>query len=322
MQTRISSEQTDAPLTINLRTLTLFEIFRQGWRLYWTNFSQILPIALVIYLPMNLLRYLFINLLGMTFYVYVGQVVEMGFTLFGFVAIVALIEGAIRGQSLSWHAALRYAWSRWHSVIGTMARLLLLFLGLILLWLIPGVLLVSFTSILLIWPLVFLLLIVLGKLFVDYGFSFYAVALRGSGGADAFAYSKALIHGQWWSICGCQFVITGAVLIPISFFSIICNSLFQSPLLMVYVITLSQLVGVLIIVMGVLLFLSTEQLHQDAGVSIESDADPLSTEEDEEIADAPLHTSFANTGAPRWFALTFIFGFSLFLLLLFVLMNM
>ena len=93
MQTRMTSTQTDLPLTINLRTLTLMDIFSQGWRLYWKNFPQLLPIVLIIYLPINLLRYLF-NQVEMTFYVYAGQLLEIAFTIFGFMAVVGLIEGA------------------------------------------------------------------------------------------------------------------------------------------------------------------------------------------------------------------------------------
>lgn len=331
MQTIISSEQTDAPLTINLRTLTLIDIFSQGWRLYWTNFPQMVPIILMIYLPMNLLHYLFIIQLTMTFYAYAGQLLEIAFSLFGFVAVVALIEGAVRGQPLSWRAALHYAWSRWDSAVGTMLRLLLPLLGWALLWLIPSLFLIFFTSNLLIGPLVFLLLIGFGKLFVDYGFGLYVVVLGGRSGADALAYSKALTTGHWWSICGCQLAIMGAFVIPLTFFLQVCNSLFQSPLLMVSVTTLSSLVSSSGIAMGVLLFLRTEQRQHDAGVLTGSEAvEPLATEEEEEIVDddsysvvdAPLHTSFVSTGSPRWFALTFTFGISLFLLLLFVLMNM
>ena len=330
MKTTMLSEQTDTSWSINLRTLTLLDIFSQGWRLYWTNFPQMVPIVLMIYLPMNLLRYLFINQLTMTFYAYAGQLLEIAFSLFGFVAVVGVLEGAVRGQPLSWRAVLHYAWLRWASVVGTMLRLLLPMFGWTLLWLIASLFLILFTSNLLIWPLVFLLLIGFGKLFVDYGFWLYVVALVGRSGADALASSKALTNGQWWSIGGCQLAIMGAFVIPLTLFLQLCNSLFQSPLLMVSVTTLSQLVSLSGIAMGMLLFLRAQQRQQDADVLPERDAaQPRSAEEEEEIveddsdpvADAPLHTSFASTGAPRWFALTFIFGVSLFLLLLFVLMN-
>jgi hypothetical protein len=330
MQTITSSNQTDAPLTINLRTLALIDIFSQGWRLYWKNFPQILPIALIIYLPMNLLRYLIINPLAMTLYAYAGQLLELAFSLFGFVAVVGLIEGIVRGQPLSWRAALPYAWSRWDRAIGTMFRLLLPLLGWALLWLIGSLFLIFFTSNLLIWPLVFLLLIGFSKVFVDYGFWLYVVALGGRSGADALAYSKALTTGHWWSICGCQLAIMGALGIPLLIFLQVCNSLFHSPLLLVCVTLLSQLVSLAGIAMGVLLFLRTEQQQHDAGVLTGREvAELLTTEEEEEfvdddnysVADAPLHTSFTRTGSPRWFALTFAFGASLLLLLLFVLMN-
>lgn len=328
MQTIISSEQTHTPLAINLRTLTLIDILSKGWRLYWMNFPQMLPIALMIYLPMNLLRYLFIHQLGMTFYAYAGQLVEMVVTSFGFVAVVGLIEGAVRDQPLSWRAALHYALSRWDNAVGTMLRLLLLMLGWSLLWLIPSLVLISFTSVLLIWPLIFLLFLGFGKLFVDYGFGIYVVAVDGRSGADALAYSKALTANNWWSICGCQLVIIGAFLIPIAVFLQICNNLFQSPLATASVTTLSQLVSLSGIAMGTLLFLRTEQRQQAADVLTDSNAAELllreeeSGNDDELVTDASLHTSFVSKRAPRWFVLTFVFAVSLlFLLGLFVLMN-
>lgn len=342
MKTRMTSAQTDVLLTINLRALTLMDIFSQGWWLYWKNFPQLLPIVIIIYLPMNLLRYLFINPWAMTSYADAGQLLEMAFMIFGFVAMVGVMEGAVYGQPLSWRAALHYAWLRWANAIGTMFRLLLPLLGWTLLWLPTSLFVIFFISNLLIWPCVFVMLIGYGKLFVDYGFWLHVVALRRRSGGDALVYSKALITGQWWSICGCQLAIMGAFGIPLLIFWQVCNNLFHSPLLLVSVTLLSQLVSLSGIAMGVLLFLRTEQRQCDAGALTDSDAQaPLSLEDETEIADniaddivddiaadtgdpvtdAPLGEPFVSTRRPQWFALTFALGAGLLLLLLLVLIN-
>jgi hypothetical protein len=130
----------------------------------------------------------------------------------------------------------------------------------------------------------------------------------------------------------------GAFGIPLLIFWQVCNNLFHSPLLMVCVTLLSQLVSLSGIAMGVLLFLRTEQRQRDAGVLTDSDAQALLSLEDEaEIADdiiddiaadigdpvtdAPLREPFVTTRRPQWFALTFALGAGLLLLLFLVLIN-
>lgn len=138
----------------------------------------------------------------------------------------------------------------------------------------------------------------------------------------------------------------GAFGIPLLIFWQVCNNLFHSPLLLVSVTLLSQLVSLSGIAMGVLLFLRTEQRQRDAGALTDSDAQaPLSLEDETEIADniaddivddivddiaadtgdpvtdAPLGEPFVSTRRPQWFALTFALGAGLLLLLLLVLIN-
>ena len=95
------------------------------------------------------------------------------------IAIAALVEQAVEGEHLAWSSALRYGLARWLPALGTELLGALIILGLTFLLIIPGI----------IWA-------------IYYAFSLYAVALRNMRGRGALAYSKGLVQGQWWRVCG------------------------------------------------------------------------------------------------------------------------
>jgi hypothetical protein len=172
---------------LEAQPLPLGALFSFGWRLYNENFSDLLRIILWVYIPINLA----IAFAPLTWTIPddgtgAGPVtlsfapfLEIFIGLIAAIAIAALVEQAVEGEHLAWSAALRYGLARWLPALGTELLGALIILGLTFLLIIPGI----------IWA-------------IYYAFSLYAVALRNVRGRGALAYSKGLVQGQWWRVCG------------------------------------------------------------------------------------------------------------------------
>jgi len=177
---------------IHTRRFGLRDIIREGWRVYFEKIPVILPIVLIIYGPFLVLLALLpeealTDALGRTGFVLLQQLL---FVVFGFVALISnvgiahIVQETVLGHEVTWQDALRFGGSRWTAAFLTNLLASLILFGLILLFLIPGI----------IWS-------------VYYNFWIYAVANRGLAGKRALDYSKSLVKGQWWRVCGLQVVL-------------------------------------------------------------------------------------------------------------------
>ncbi len=177
---------------IHTRKFGLGDIIREGWRIYFEKKSTILPIVLIIYGPFLVLLALIpeqelTESLGQTDFILLQQFI---FILIGFVALISnvgiahVVEKTILGEAVGWRGALRFGAARWLAAFLTNLLASLILFGLMLLFLIPGI----------IWS-------------VYYNFWIYAVANRGLSGKKALDYSKSLVKGQWWRVCGIQVVL-------------------------------------------------------------------------------------------------------------------
>jgi hypothetical protein len=163
-----------------------------GWKQYWLHFSSVLCIVLIVYVPVNVaLSFVPVEhlvetqgLQGFRLYMKLIQLSEFLIGVLATMALAALLEASIRGNSICWQTALRHAFARWGASLGTGLLSGLIILGLLLLLIVPGI----------IWGLYYSLCI-------------YVVALRGLSGKEALDYSKAIVKGQWWRVLGYLVVI-------------------------------------------------------------------------------------------------------------------
>jgi hypothetical protein len=180
------------------------DILREGWRVYASKLTTILPIVLIIYGPFLLLlafipEKALTDSLGKVGFMLLQQGL---FLVFGFVALISnvgiahVVEKAVLGEDVTWRNALRFGASRWPAAFLTNLLASVILFGLMFLFLVPGI----------IWS-------------VYYNFWIYAVANRGLSGKKALDYSKNLVKGQWWRVCGIQvvsFIIAGGIILAIS----------------------------------------------------------------------------------------------------------
>ncbi|MCK4257987.1 MAG: hypothetical protein KAX49_03365 [Halanaerobiales bacterium] len=173
---------------IQQRELTLGEILINSWSIFSKNFRTILLIALIIYIPINILVYMIpteslMNGYGEVegFWIYI-RLIQMAQEFFGVLAIMGiavLVEGFLRGEETRLDESMNKAFSRWGNMIMTNLFKGIIVMGLMFLFIIPGI----------IW-------------YVFYSFVAYVVVLRNIRGMQALAYSKRLVKGRWWKIFG------------------------------------------------------------------------------------------------------------------------
>jgi hypothetical protein len=235
------------------------DILGDGWRLYRANFRNILLVILCVYIPINLI----------IAFVHVGHLVEnkrlhllvdniprILHTFIGIIATIAiayLVEKSIHGQSITWRNSLRYGLSRWTSAIEATILAGLIVTGMTLLLIIPGI----------IWSMY-------------YSFVTYIVALRNLDGRTALDYSKNLVQGQWWRVCGIQFIIfvldvfleiivgLAIVVVIVKLTSHNQFSLILSNTLTIVPNTLVDIGGALFTVMRIVFFLNTDYLKRSS----------------------------------------------------------
>ena len=158
-----------------------------GWDMYRRNFRSILPIVLIIGIPLDLIRSLIpasetamsASAQGMGPFTTFSVVMDMLFRHISFMALFLLVESSLAGNPPSWSDAFRHALTRWGASIGTMLLAGLIVTGMTLLLVVPGI----------IWG-------------VYYIFFLMAVSVRGMSGKAALDFSKGLVKGQWWRVCG------------------------------------------------------------------------------------------------------------------------
>lgn len=163
-----------------------------GWSIFWKNIRSILPIFLIVYVPINVgLSFVPVDYLiethglrGFKMYMKIIQLTEFFIGVVATMSLAKLVESLVFGKPITWRQALSHAFSRWGAAIGTGFLGGVIILGMTLLLIVPGI----------IWSLY-------------YYFFVFVVALRGLSGKEALDYSKGVVKGQWWRVCGYMFVI-------------------------------------------------------------------------------------------------------------------
>ncbi len=129
--------------------------------------------------------------------------------------------------------------SKWGRSIGTGILGGLIVMGMTLLLIIPGI----------IWS-------------GYYVFIFYVVALREISGKHALDYSKELVKGQWWRVCGVLLIInilgllSGLALASPNFF--LPENITENFIFSIITDTLTDVIGALFTVMSIVFFLNSD----------------------------------------------------------------
>lgn len=233
---------------LTAQPLNMGDLFRMGWQLYNQQFSDILWVMLWVYLPLNFLiallprEWQFFGVDG-TPEAQLGSnlvlLLELFWGIIATVAIARLVEEAVQGERMAWSTALRYGLSKWPAAFGAELLGALIILGLMFLLIIPG----------LIWAFY-------------YAFSIYAVALRNVSGRRALAYSKALVEGQWWRICGVLVVTSLVGQIVLLVITALLLLIADNPVAEFIINSTADVIAGFFVVVTVLFFLNTDYVKQ------------------------------------------------------------
>ncbi len=182
-----------------------FGLLSKSFEIYTSNFWQILPIILLVYVPIQVVQSL-VSITAATGWqealTYMLILFALIFTL-GVVAALAIpifVEAKITNRKMDFRGALLRAAERWPAAFGTYILLTLFLAGLMLLLVIPAI-----------------------YFSVYWTFAVIAIALRGKNYMDALNYSKSLVKGNWWNVFGTVLmlgiivsVLAGIVSLPFS----------------------------------------------------------------------------------------------------------
>lgn len=237
---------------IETQPLHIGELFSFGWQLYNAHFSDILRVILAVYLPINLLIALLpldwtlpddgtgAGPITLSFAPFLALFIGIIAT----VALAALVEKAVQGERLAWTAALRYGLSRWPAALGTELLGALIILGLTFLLIIPGI----------IWAFY-------------YAFSLYAVALRHVSGRRALAYSKALVQGQWWRICGILLMTSLVAQVVLLVITALLALIADNPVAEFIINSTADVIAGFFMVVTVVFFLNTDYVKHNQKIA-------------------------------------------------------
>jgi hypothetical protein len=179
------------------KLLTLPEVLALSWSVWVKNFGVIVLLTLLMAIPTNLIlqavapgadaaprdigRFIRVTVL---LQLLLGSVSVM--------SIAYVVSESFTGRQVGFGEALKHAFSRWPSAVGT-----------------------GFLENIIIGCL-FLLLIVPGVIWLGYyTFSIYVVSLRNLGGKRALDYSKELVRGRWWRVVGFVFAVLVITVFPL-----------------------------------------------------------------------------------------------------------
>jgi len=230
--------------------LALGALFRLGWQLYNEHFSDILWVILWVYLPLNLAVALLPNdwqliggpgTTGAQLSANLALLLEVFWGIIAAVGIAALVEQAVQGERMAWSTALRYGLAKWPVALGVELLGALIILGLTFLLIIPGI----------IWAFY-------------YAFSLYAVALRNVSGRRALAYSKGLVQGQWWRVCGVILATSLVAQIVLLVITALLTLIADNPVAAFIINSTADVIAGFFMVVTVLFFLNTDYVKQKA----------------------------------------------------------
>ena len=199
---------------ISEREFSLSDVIAKGWSVYCQKIKSIAMIILCVYVPVNIIGYILIanssqdvakviKILEEFIKGFAGMIAVMG--------IIVLTENTVNNDNvkIGWGAALKKAFCRWGSALGTSILALLIISWPLFLLLIPGVVLSQyfFKEI---EPVLFLA--IPGIWGVYYGlcyiFIIHIVTLHHIGGKTALNYSKSLVKWRWWKTLCITIVLT------------------------------------------------------------------------------------------------------------------
>lgn len=174
------------------RPLTLVEIFLIAWSVFTKQFKNIVLAVALVYVPIHACMFFFSpnsdDPISFRTYLRIYSILNSLIGVVALMAITAITEKYVRlpNEEIRFSEILKLICQRWP----------------FLLWsnLITSFILLGFT----------LLLVVPGLVFaVYYVFLVPCVVLRNVYGAQARAYSKSLVTGQWWEVAAYLLVIVG-----------------------------------------------------------------------------------------------------------------
>lgn len=172
--------------------ISLERIVKESYWLLQANFNLIIAFIFCVYIPFHIFEILipFESLTDEYGKLAVG-VLSMVISwaksilgLLGFTGIAYIVRRSMKGEPRNLVDTLRFSFSRLDDVFWTSVLSNIIFLGLMLLFIIPGIIWANY-----------------------YSFVMATAALQGIRGKAALDYSKRLVKGQWWKIFGINLVI-------------------------------------------------------------------------------------------------------------------
>jgi hypothetical protein len=159
-----------------------------AWHVFTKQFKNIVMVVVIVYVPINAIMFFLASELSFKNYVKLGSALDGLFGVVALMAITVITERFLRAPDEEIHlrSVLKFVCQRWPFLLWSNFTTSLILLGFALLLLVPG--------------------IIYG---VYYSFLLPCVVLKNIYGAEARAYSKTLVTGQWWKVAFYLFVILG-----------------------------------------------------------------------------------------------------------------
>lgn len=189
---------------INESEFSLSDVLVKGWFVYWQKIKDIAIIILAIYVPINIISYVLIaNSVGdvVKDIKIVEEFIKGFIGMIAMMGIIVLVENTVNNDSvkIGWGLALKKAFLRWGSALGTSILAILIISWPLFLLLIPGVVLSQYFFKEIASMLFFALPGIWGIYYgLCYIFIINVVTLYHIGGKTALDYSKSLVKWRWW----------------------------------------------------------------------------------------------------------------------------
>lgn len=193
---------------------SLSDVIVKGWSVYWQKIKDIAMIILFIHVPINIITYVLIanSLEDVAKVIKIVEEFIKGFVgMIAVMGIIVLVENTVNSDSvkIGWGAALKKAFFRWGSALGTSILAVLIISWPLFLLLIPRVVLSQyfFKEIA---PMLFFAIPGIWGIYYGlcYIFIINVVTLHHVGGKTALNYSKSLVKWRWWKTLWVTIVLT------------------------------------------------------------------------------------------------------------------
>lgn len=200
---------------INEKEFGLSDMITKGWLVFYRQIKAIAMITLFVHAPIKII-YIVGSVNSGSSVAYIISIFKAFFGMITAMGIIVIVEQAVKNDNvkIGWGEALRKAFSRWGSAIGTIILATLIIFWPLFLVVIPGFAVGRHffkTN-----ELIFLLATPGFIWLVYYGLYYYfvliVVTLRQIGGKPALNYSKSLVKGRWWKTL---WIITVLILVNV-----------------------------------------------------------------------------------------------------------